>query len=159
MKFLYNNKINKILSEANIANIETLRTTIPTELEELLSEGVENVEDCIFLKCNVGNLSNVKKTDFPDNTGLECFVNKINIDNYTDDDPSVSDMLKIGISAINLIKCYLQNKDDKFAIIYSVQDDDFIAASLRFHKCRDGETWISDNLEGYEDATLVAYVN
>lgn len=159
MKISYNSKM-RIFLNKKLANIENINEPLPSALYNLLSRGIECIDDCVYLKANISFLRKIDKNDLFDKTGLECFVNKITLDEYVSNEATIDEIFETGVSALNFLKTLLYNESGKFLIIFGIQhDNDFLSGTLRFHKYRPGESWLSDNLEGYEESILVVHIN
>jgi hypothetical protein len=86
-------------------------------------------------------------SDFPDRTGYECFVNHVHIDDYVSD-ASPPALAALGVAFAERLCDALTAHGGKFAVIVSSDDT---SCSVRFHRLRDGEQRVADNLESYRD--------
>ena len=94
-------------------------------------------------------------SQFPDRTGLECFVNHIHIGDFTPGGTEVNVLHRQGLLFANELSAKLQ-PHGSFAVIVSCDETD---CSVRFHASRPGERWFLEDLETYEEeALLVFYV-
>ena len=93
--------------------------------------------------------TNITATDFPDKTGHECFVNSIHVEDYVD-----SNYLSYACSFVN--ECFdiwrLEGRKDHLNAIISM--DEF-STVVKLHVVRDGESWLSENLDEYSEAILL----
>jgi len=104
---------------------------------------LEKVDDCVFLEQELRRSRGVALNQFPDRTGMECFVNHVHF--------------QIGRSkrALEQVFGYVAAlseslkglHDGSFQIILTVSNGVCI---VRFHKCRQGEEWLANDLEGYK---------
>jgi hypothetical protein len=124
-----------------------------TQLKELLDAGLVEEEGCWFLKqCRLKNPHQL--SDFQDRTGLECFINKIDIE----EEDSIL-LYEQGFALVHELQRIL-SAFGYFNIILSVSRTDiddrpnFLTCNVRFHKVRKGESWLDENLEGYNDDGL-----
>lgn len=138
-----NKKMTKLLE-----NTEFNQKKLPPQLSNLIEQGFYENEGCIFIKSLFEKKTNANSANFPDKTGYECFINSIHVDDY-----APSDHLAIACFFVDCIfrewRFRAQRKSLR-AIIFC----DEISTSIKLHLIRDGESWISSDLEGYEDAIL-----
>lgn len=123
---------------------------LPAKLLEVAKGGFCAFKGCSVL-CALSNIdTNVDIGDFSDKTGFECFMNSIYLDDFVESN-------HVGY-AITLI-------DDVFSIwhkerhqeqLSAILSSDEMGTQVKFHVVRPGELWVSDDLESYEDALLVA---
>jgi hypothetical protein len=122
---------------------------IPDGLLGVLGGGFVLRSDCLILASLEKKCSSVSVSDFPDRTGYECFVNVIHVDDYVD-----SDYLSYSISfALALIECWREN--ELGGDIRVVVSNDELGGVVRFHLIREGENWVAENIELYEEAILI----
>jgi hypothetical protein len=117
-------------------------STIPSErsLPALIRVG-----DATFLDSEYSKSRHVSLRDFPDLTGLECFVNHIHIP-YHRDRPSLLEALSY-VKGLQRSLCSLESDED-FVIVLSVSGSSTV---IRFHKNRQGEAWLAPDIERYEE--------
>ncbi|AXF61878.1 hypothetical protein DVA43_21220 [Leclercia sp. W6] len=117
---------------------------LPKELCLWVEKGFVKQADCFFLAA----LFTVYPNDnyLMDKTGVECFVNSFHIDDYVSE--RYLDYACLFCNTI-LNKWPLERNDKKLNMIVSM--DEF-GAVVKFHVIRQGETWLSNNLEKYEEA-------
>jgi hypothetical protein len=130
---------------------------ISMPLDESLTETVtmpvfESVDGSVFLKKELERAHHVKTSDFPDRTGYECFVNHVHLP-FSQTRESLLSCLRYATTLQNGLS-QLQPRR-QFQIIASIGEGD---CTVRFHEQRSGESWVSDNLEGYREAVLVLEV-
>ena len=141
--------------EANLKMKEELKkislneTLLCPSLMEVLDSGFILVDDLIFIKKLKAIETNATLEDFVDRTGYECFINSVNIDDYTE-----GDFLKTGIAYVSAVfkKWKLINSKDEIFAIFSL--DEF-GLKIKLHLNRIGERWLSNDLDKYEEAVLV----
>ncbi len=122
---------------------------LPPELSHILDLGFINRDGCILLASLAKLDTNVSKDDFPDNTGYECFINSIHIDDYTQHDYIVTACLFVEALFSAWKKSFASSP------ILAIISSDGSGALVKFHVVRDGESWVSQELDGYEEAILV----
>jgi hypothetical protein len=132
-----------------IESINWGNKTLPPELSTLLRSGFREGEGCIFLASLAGS-TNASLSNFPDRTGYECFINSIHVDDYVQNDY----LLYACLFVEGLFNAWsYRNATSPISAIISCDD---LGATVKFHLTRKGESWISEELEKYEEAILVA---
>jgi hypothetical protein len=131
---------------------------VPSPFQILVYGGFKDVEGCVFFRAMFpydNRLADAELGIHQDKTGFECAVNRIHLEDYFEkgmarEAPSL---------ALTAVRCaaFLANRlrrfsTDPFRIIASVDDRN---CTLRFHKVRNGESWIVDDIESYEQALFV----
>jgi len=139
-----NNEMARQLSE-----VECSWHALPPELINIASAGFDECDGCRFLSVLKGLKTNAGAGDFPDRTGFECFINSVHIDDYVN-----SDYLKCGCFFLTSVfrEWNAMGLTDTLQGIIST--DEF-GSLVKVHVLRTGESWVSDDLERYEDALLV----
>ncbi len=142
------------LSALEKNNIEVGNTANSIEgLSEILECGIykEAKSECYLLKyTDVSSIEDIV-AHMEDKTGVECYYNDICINDYIENEDQA---LFKGVCFLNALKEILENEfDEVFIIIISFENGD---CTVRFHLDRTSESWLSGNLEDYEDA--VAFV-
>ncbi|ETS33618.1 hypothetical protein PTE_00793 [Photorhabdus khanii NC19] len=119
------------------------------ELQSIISSGFIEKEHCFFSKKLMNYSSSASKKHFQDCVGFECFVNSLHIDDYVD-----KNHLEYSILFCNslLISWEYLNPNDKLNVIISL--DEF-GALIKFHLDRNGEMWLSEDLESYDEPILI----
>jgi hypothetical protein len=92
------------------------------------------------------------RSDSIDETGIECSENHIHLDSYQGEQSGLESM-KCMLLLSKLILKEMEKFDTKFRIIFSIGSE--MDVVIRFHALRNGQTWISDNLEGFQEAIVV----
>ncbi|MFJ2467207.1 hypothetical protein [Pseudomonas sp. NPDC087615] len=118
------------------------------ELADIARSGFVERDGCVFLTSLEGFQKHVSLKNFLDRTGYECFVNSIHADDYVN-----ADFLACALSYLFLV-FEAWNKSGQPGILQGVISGDEFDATVKFHLLRPGETWLSDDLEGYEEAVL-----
>jgi hypothetical protein len=130
---------------------------VPSPFRLLVYGGFKDVEGCVFFRelFHYDRLAEAALDIHQDKTGYECAVNRIHLEDYFEkgmarEAPSL---------ALTAVQCaaFLADRlrrfsTDPFRILASVDDRN---CTLRFHKVRDGESWIDDDIDGYEEAVFV----
>ena len=136
----------------NRAMAEYLRTapkadSLPAELSELLDEGFVEQDRCLLFRRFAKRLATSSASDFPDKTGREAFVNHLHIDDYADVSGAPA-LAALGVSFAERLSAALSKLNEQCVVIVSTDD---VSCSVRFHRRRDGEAWLADDLESYRD--------
>jgi len=98
--------------------------------------------------------ASVKRLDFPDRTGYECFVNHIHIEDYLENGGlHPLEMLGRGIALARELKIRLGqlHGDKHFRIIVAF---DGSSCTVRFHTVRPDEEWVDKNLDRYREEAI-----
>jgi hypothetical protein len=143
--------MNRRMKDLFDAGIATSIAVVPPDLARLVDEGFDTIEDCVVFHRLAKRMTNTKSSDSPDRTGRECFVNHVHVDDHT---PSTSalELAAIGFAFAKRLQEALPSLGGHFIIIVS---SDAESCSVRFHKARDGESWLSDDLDAYGDEALL----
>ena len=156
--FQINNKMRELCKGISIPDLDNLNK----ELNVLIINGlVKKYEDCVIFKKNM-NKFKVDISDFIDKTGYECFMNKINLEDYILKSGTLSVIHQGFLTLLMITKLILEFKELPLSIYYLIfsinQDDKDInlhSYVLRFHKLRPGETWLQDDLNSYNEALMI----
>lgn len=117
----------------------------------LLDQAIVFFDGCYFYESLTNDIG--YSDYFIDATGNECFFNKLHMEDYLDE-CDLDKMLDYGISyAKHLSKKLTLLNEGQFNVILSYDEE---TCTIRFHKCREGEDYLAQDLEGYLlDAVLV----
>lgn len=143
-------KMNMKMKEA-LQGLHLDNMTLRTELSSLLFGGFVLRNCCVLLASLAGFQTNASLENFPDKTGYECFINSIHIDDYVHDEYLANACLFVEA----LFDIWRQSRND--GTIQAIVSSDEYGAVVRFHLVRKNESWISTNIESYEEAILVVY--
>lgn len=160
----YNLKINDKMRNLSKNLIQFDFNDLTAKLKNLINDGLTiELGDCIVLKNNL-KMRKVKISDFIDKTGYECFINKINLEDYVENNDQTP--------VFFIIQCYLiimkitqlilglqKSNLSKYNFIFSINQNDpninLHSYVLRFHKIREGEVWLEDDINSYNEALLI----
>lgn len=131
----------KEISKSNWKDI-----SLPEELQSWIERGFVRDEGCVFLTALFN--TNPGRNRLVDRTGVECFVNSFHIDDYVSE--RYLDYACLFCNKI-LGKWHDNNEPDVLNVIISL--DEF-GAVIKAHVKRNGESWLVDNLDKYEEAVL-----
>jgi hypothetical protein len=107
------------------------------------------IDGCVFLAEEYAGSKVSNPQLFSDRTGYECYVNHVHF--QVEHDKQSLERVFDYASAIR--KSLNSLKDGSFEIIISVSDGGSI---VRFHKCRPGEVWLSEDLDAYEHEAILS---
>ena len=128
----------------------TRGTTLAPALADLLRGELVSENGCWFLRDLREGARTTSLTSFPDRTGFECFVNHIHIGDFVDA-PNADESLAQALAWAKAIQAKLESLG-RFNVIVSCHESD---CSVRFHRLRTGEAWLTDDLDGYTEEVLV----
>ena len=110
---------------------------------------VQLIDGCIFLTEEYARSKGSKLQQFPDRMGYECFVNHIHF-RVGRGRRALEEVFDY---ASALRKALMALGEVRFEVIISVADGDSV---VRFHKCRQGESWLSEDLERYKHEAILS---
>jgi hypothetical protein len=119
---------------------------MPPWLRELLSSGLIERDNALALR-GADTARHPDRDSFPNVTGYEAFVNHFHVDGIADG----FDDLRVAWAAAE-IRTQLQEiaSAQPVRIIVSRNlSGQPICSTVRFHRVRSGERWLTDDLEGY----------
>lgn len=133
-------KTNKEMAQA-ILNQPDRRAPLKQGLEDLLNKGISKTEQGVFLNFFTHNISPNSIEASQDATGLECFINKFYVTDYAD----YQDAYEQAFLCLHRIWRSLENENCRLIV---TKDEENV--SIRFHKLRTNEIWLSADLEEYQ---------
>ena len=123
------------------------RVAVPAEVDEMIDAGVIEENGCVPFR-RLAEATHPGRDRFPDDTGYEAFVNHFHLDADTP-----TGAVKLGHRVAHTVARLLRvNVDRPCRVILAL---DGASASIRFHVRREGEEWLSADLEGYAEPVLV----
>ncbi|MGG1221017.1 hypothetical protein ABE236_26675 [Priestia endophytica] len=147
-------QINKdIFDEINIEAVDI------SGIENIVTPNIVNINECYIL--DLENELSSKNINWNrlmkmhgDRTGYEASCNELRINDYVDDNKTRDEILIYGLRSLHSWKDKLKRDypNQKFVLILSVNEK-FV--TLRFHAKREGENWLSSDLERYQESILV----
>ena len=147
-------RANKIMVERYGQNLIPHDTVLPRYLLSILKSGLIKKDGGLFLNALLKKCSSVNKSNFPDLTGYEWFVNHIHIDGTTS-----SELVNFGMVFLSQLSFICKTNDIQRSIrgIISIDDTCVVNVTVGFHLLRSGETFLLDNLEGYEEECIAEF--
>jgi hypothetical protein len=147
---------------------ECIRVPCPAGLAAGLRSGFKEVDGCVVPASlqseSIWSTARPRVNNQDDETGFECNLSKIHVEDFVADDLSLSEVARLGIAyAVRLRDALLQSVlSGTFRIIGDAQlpDADLnmhgSICTVRVHKVRPGQIWLDDDLEAYKlNAVLV----
>ena len=122
-------------------------------LAAILADGFLELGDCVVLAHEAGSVAAAPIDSYPDATGFEAFINHMHLEDELElpaADPTV--LAQAGRYATELAdRLERAFPGETFVLIIGLGD----SCTVRFHKLRSGESWIADDLEGYENEAVM----
>jgi hypothetical protein len=147
-------KMNSAMS--SLIGVTPNRADLPAELRGLIDAGLISVEDETYLRA-LHRLRLSSASALHNATARESFINCIHIDEFVDG--GREQLLAASLAAVDQLRRHSTNNRLRFIIGLSRSDTgetpEFETCTLRFHTLRDGQAWIADDLEAYEEPVLV----
>jgi len=122
---------------------------LPVQLLDLLRQGFCEHGGCYFLRGLFERSTNVTIDNFIDKTGYECFINSIHIDDYVS-----HGYIAHACDFVTL----LFDKWIEFSVgipLQSIMSSDEFGVNIKFHLLRDGESFVAEDVEKYDDPIIV----
>ena len=144
-----------LCDEIRDGNLDDPRA-LPQKLLALLAGGFVEEEQCVFLSV-LKRETAVKRLDFADRTGYECFVNRIHIEDYLENGglPPL-EMLGRGIALARELKAQLSRLHGAkhFRIIVAFHRP---SCTVRFHTVRPDEEWVDKDANGHRAEAIAVF--
>ncbi len=136
---------NRVMKNMFSDEAENMYVPLPSGLGRLLDDGLILRDGCLLLTSLLECASSVERRYFPDETGYECFVNKIHIDDYV-----VEKQLLTGMSFLHALSLRCADMKGTLPVrgILSTSEDGTI---VRFHQHRPSQCWLDDDLDHYTE--------
>lgn len=142
--FKMNSEMLKTYSNLSLTDIE-----LEHDLREIAESGFTSKDGCVFLSRCLEVDTNVNVSNFADQTGYECFINSVNVDDYVD-----SRYLEQGICFVrNVFTCW--NKTERPQKLVAILSMDEFSLKIKIHIKRSGESWLADEFEDYEESLMM----
>lgn len=120
-------------------------------LYAIATSGFVTRDGCYLISSLLNLAKSAERDNFHDCTGYECFVNSVHVEDYTSNAPLPQALQFVD----QVFICWrATNKDSELAAIISVDEYSVV---VKFHVSREGEHWLSENTDGYEDPVLLIF--
>lgn len=137
----------------------------PVALEALGSAGFREVDGCIvpqtFSTDTIWSSTRPVVDNIEDQTGFECSLSKVHVDSFVAKETSLSELARLGLDfAWHLRKGLNESKmKGPLRVIVSARAADSESSvgagcTVRFHRVRAGQVWLSDDLEAYKEEAI-----
>lgn len=150
-----NSQMEALHHEVTFRNLDDFKWLSKTLLG-IVHSGFTRVDGCVILAERSNLTGNATLKDFPDRTGYECFVNHLHVEDYLAEDASITQpmLLGQGLALTYLLKEELSvfSAGENFRIIVSSDES---SCSVRFHQIREGEEWLSRDLNSYTHEAIL----
>jgi hypothetical protein len=107
------------------------------------------VDDCVLLKTEAKRNKHLDLSDFPDRTGFEASVNHIHLP-FDGSAKSLQSSLSFATELRDALSVFDPTR--RFAVILSVSPQGSV---VRFHQIRPREQWLNDDLDSYQDESVL----
>ena len=125
---------------------QAVRTLAPS-LMQIANDGFEVRDGCYVLRA-LSMQANAPRARFGDCTGYECFVNSLHVEDYCTETPLAHALL----FAMEVLRKWRLEKPTSCLVAILTADEFSVVA--KFHVKRDGEQWLGDDIERYEDPVM-----
>ena len=123
---------------------------LPVELKSIIKAGVCEKNGCIVLATLSKACQHAKLADFVDYTGYECFINHLHIDDYVNENIFLTALCFMS-EVSDLVK--YKFPDRLFRFIIARENDS--SCNVRFHRLRDGEVWLVEDINQYHEEGIL----
>lgn len=109
----------------------------------------------MLLRCQEKSSRRIRQADFPDATGYECFVNHVHIEDHVLGKGTGS--ISVHKQALEFARRLSESLSSSFPgklflVILACSES---GSSARFHLARQGQSWLSEDLEGYAEEAIL----
>jgi hypothetical protein len=140
-------RMNKRMAALELPFGESSPHKLDAALAAILDEGFRETEGCIVLRRCADANPHISVAPSWDETGYEALLNHIHLEDVVAGGPPKPDLrLQVALFAERLASDLKHAyPDETFDVVIGVGD----SWTVRFHKVREGQTWLTDGLEGY----------
>jgi hypothetical protein len=126
------------------ALVDSPPLSLPAGLSVLISDGFVTQGACSFLRGLCKHKGNTIPSMFPDETGYECFINHIHIDDYS------PEPLPLAMEFADQVgKAWMSSgASANLRVIVSCNDTGCV---VRCHVIRPHQFWLDDDLDAYKN--------
>ena len=136
--------------------LDSVDVPVPMGMLDEVSAGYKEVDGIVVSRGWHHSLAD--RTD--DETGIECMLSKMHIDDFVPEQTPLCEMVRIGVAYAHVLQHALSTSLLKgcFHVIVSAsaEEDESIGNTcvLRFHRLRLGQVWLVDDLEAYKQPII-----
>jgi hypothetical protein len=137
-------------------DLDRIGGTVPEAMMHELANGYEEVDGIVVPK---GWADSFRKSA-TDETGIECLASKMHVDAFLPEQVPPIVMVRTALAYAYALKAELKASplEGLFRVIIgaSLKDDDSVRDTcvVRFHRLRQGQKWLEDDLEGYRQPIM-----
>jgi hypothetical protein len=125
-------------------------TLLNRSLQTVVDQGFSISDDfAILAKFGISD-TNATRANFQDDTGFECFINHLHLADYVEVDQQVGQ----GGLFVKLIFEHWRSHAPDGCLNAIVGIDSSGDVVIRFHRRRANESWLSEDIDGYEEAVM-----
>lgn len=131
---------------------------LPPKLQALVYEGFEAPDGLWGFRAMAPRRGSISVEMLHDATGYECFVNKLHLDDFLGEEDvlaPVHEQLGCGLRLVKELHRRLP-REERFLILLGCDETH---CTVRFHKVRPGESWLTEELECYLDDAILELSN
>jgi hypothetical protein len=144
--------------------LEPSSIPMPNGLAFIATGGFNETDKCVVFRLNAGIDATRRKIDNADDeTGIEAALSEINIERFLDNPVDLSELSRLGLDFGFLLRKELARSGlaGPFRVIVSAQPADPSVnvgdtCTARFHRQREGQVWLDDDLESYKGEAIAA---
>jgi len=148
------NNLARGVYEASKGLAETGTSILDNGLSRIVKSGIRQEKECFLMELLFEKCRNATLTDFQDNTGWECFVNKTHIEDWLDDEDLEKQEELLAQSF--LLAEGIANLAPGVPLRFIISIDE-MGCTFRFHRVRNDESWLSDDLESYKEQGVLTW--
>lgn len=131
------------------------------KLRHLIDAPLLEIDGCFFFE-EEWKRSRASLSQFPDRTGLECFVNHVHMEDFVKRTKRTSAHLIVDLLFAQGWQCATHLKERLaayrpevgFRIIITADEGTYPSCTVRFHLIRKHENWLANDLEGYREEAV-----
>jgi hypothetical protein len=139
-----------------LAGCDVKQGVLAPQLSNVLAQGLIHSEGCIILKSQMELVSSEVRKRFTDKTGFECFVNHIHVEDYAPGEMCI--LLQQSMAFGKELERTLLKAGVTEPVQYIIAGDTD-EMNIRFHVLREGEEWLAQDIERYEEAVAVVRIS
>jgi len=142
---------------ADPAFLEPSSIQMPNGLALIATGGFNETNGCVVSRLIAGADAAQRTLDSADDeTGIEAALSEVNIERFLDERIELSELSRLGLDFGFLLRKELTRSglEGPFRVIVSAQSADPSlnmggTCTVRFHRQREGQVWLDDDLENY----------
>ena len=147
-----NSPLSKCIDEMGIKLSDLDDYVLIDRFKILLAQGfrTSDITGCVYFGGYGSEESSELIKQLHDFTGLECFINDVSIDESVNNRKKM--LIQGMLFASKLAKLLVDYSEARFKVILTYDGD---SCTVRFHQIRQGENWVDNDLDSYQDGLAV----